>query len=87
MGSEAVPWKILVLEPMLGWVDPPMVYCFEPKIYNGKSGLAFEFFYFFSIESSVSAFIFLTVAPINVNLSKIVVPTPFWHLLSVRQSR
>jgi len=25
MGSGAVPRKILVLDPMLGWVDPPMV--------------------------------------------------------------
>ena len=27
MGSVAVPWKILVLDPMLGWVDPPIVLC------------------------------------------------------------
>ena len=27
MGSQAVPQKILVLDPMLGWVDPPMVLC------------------------------------------------------------
>jgi len=27
MGSGAGPWKILVLDPMLGWVDPPMVLC------------------------------------------------------------
>ena len=27
MGSGAVPWKILVLDPMLGWADPPMVLC------------------------------------------------------------
>ena len=27
MGSRAAPWKILVLDPMLGWVDPPMVLC------------------------------------------------------------
>ena len=27
MGSGAVPQKILVLDPMLGWADPPMVLC------------------------------------------------------------
>jgi len=27
MGSEEAPWKILVLDPMLGWADPPMVLC------------------------------------------------------------
>ena len=27
MGSGAAPQKILVLDPMLGWVDPPMVLC------------------------------------------------------------
>jgi len=27
MGSEVEPWKILVLEPMLGWADPPMLLC------------------------------------------------------------
>ena len=27
MGSGAVHWKILVLDPMLGWEDPPMVLC------------------------------------------------------------
>ena len=27
MGSGAAPRKILVLDPMLGWVDPPMVLC------------------------------------------------------------
>ena len=27
MGSGAVPRKILVLEPMLGWADPPMILC------------------------------------------------------------
>ena len=27
MGSGAAPWKILVLDPMLGWADPPMVLC------------------------------------------------------------
>lgn len=25
MGSEEMPLKILVLDPMLGWADPPMV--------------------------------------------------------------
>ena len=27
MGSGAAPWKILVLDPMLVWEDPPMVLC------------------------------------------------------------
>ena len=27
MGSGAVPQKILVLDPILGWVDLPMVLC------------------------------------------------------------
>ena len=27
MGSGVVPQKILVLDPMLGWADPPMVLC------------------------------------------------------------
>ena len=27
MGSRAAPRKILVLDHMLGWVDPPMVLC------------------------------------------------------------
>jgi len=27
MGFGAAPWKILVLDPMLGWADPPMVLC------------------------------------------------------------
>jgi len=27
MGSEVAPRKILVLEPMLGWANPPMVLC------------------------------------------------------------
>jgi len=27
MGSGAAPWKILVLDPVLNWVDPPMVLC------------------------------------------------------------
>ena len=27
MGSGAAPQKILVLDPMLGWADPPMVLC------------------------------------------------------------
>ena len=27
MGSRAAPRKILVLEPMLGWVDSPVVLC------------------------------------------------------------
>jgi len=27
MGSGATPRKILVLDPMLGWADPPMVLC------------------------------------------------------------
>jgi len=27
MGSRAAPQKILVLDPMLGWADPPMVLC------------------------------------------------------------
>ena len=27
MGSGAAPWKILVLDPMLGRADPPMVLC------------------------------------------------------------
>ena len=27
MGFEATPWKILVLDPMLGWADPRMVLC------------------------------------------------------------
>ena len=27
MGSGAMPRKILVLDPMLGWADPPMVLC------------------------------------------------------------
>ena len=27
MGFGAQPQKILVLDPMLGWVDPPMVLC------------------------------------------------------------
>ena len=27
MGSQAAPRKILVLDPMLGWADPPMVLC------------------------------------------------------------
>ena len=27
MGSGAAPRKILVLDPMLGWADPPMVLC------------------------------------------------------------
>jgi len=27
MGSKAAPWKILVLDRMLGWADPPMVLC------------------------------------------------------------
>jgi len=26
MGSRAAPWKILVLDPMLGWADPPMFF-------------------------------------------------------------
>ncbi len=25
MGSEVAPWKILVLDPMLSWANPPMV--------------------------------------------------------------
>ena len=27
MGSRAAPQKILVLDPMLDWADPPMVLC------------------------------------------------------------
>ena len=27
MGPGAMPQKILVLDPMLGWADPPMVLC------------------------------------------------------------
>ena len=27
MGFEAVPRKFLVLDPTLGWADPPMVLC------------------------------------------------------------
>ena len=27
MGSGAAPQKIFVLDPMLGWADPPMVLC------------------------------------------------------------
>ena len=27
MGFGVAPWKILVLDHMLGWVDPPMVLC------------------------------------------------------------
>ena len=27
MGFGAAPQKILVLDPMLGWADPPMVLC------------------------------------------------------------
>ena len=27
MGFGAAPRKILVLDPMLGWADPPMVFC------------------------------------------------------------
>ena len=27
MGSGVAPQKILVLDPMLGWADPPMVLC------------------------------------------------------------
>ena len=27
MGHRAAPQKILVLDPMLGWVDPPTVLC------------------------------------------------------------
>ena len=27
MGFAAAPRKILVLDPMLGWADPPMVLC------------------------------------------------------------
>jgi len=27
MGSEAAPWNFLVLDPMLGWANPPMVLC------------------------------------------------------------
>src|ERR1700733_11191248 len=27
MGSGVAPWKILVLDPMLGCADPPMVLC------------------------------------------------------------
>ena len=27
MGSGAAPWKILVLDPILGWADLPMVLC------------------------------------------------------------
>ena len=27
MGSKVAPHKILVLEPMLGWADPPIVLC------------------------------------------------------------
>ena len=27
MGSKAAPDKILILDPMLGWIDPHMVFC------------------------------------------------------------
>jgi len=27
MGSGAAPWKILVLEPTIGWAYPPIVLC------------------------------------------------------------
>ena len=27
MGFGATPWKILILDPMLGWADPPIVLC------------------------------------------------------------
>ena len=27
MGSGVAPWKIFVLDPILGWVDLPMVLC------------------------------------------------------------
>jgi len=38
MGSEVVPQKNLVLEPMLGWVDPPMVLCMIFAHVFGRDG-------------------------------------------------
>ena len=38
MGSRAAPQKILVLEPMLGWADPPMVLCMIFAHVFGRDG-------------------------------------------------
>jgi hypothetical protein len=40
MGSGAAPRKILVLDPMLGWADPPMVLCmiFAHDGFFGRDG-------------------------------------------------
>jgi len=38
MGSRAAPRKKLVLEPMLGWADPPMVLCMIFAHVFGRDG-------------------------------------------------
>ena len=38
MGSGAAPQKILVLDPMLGWADPPMVLCMIFAHVFGRDG-------------------------------------------------
>ena len=38
MGSRAAPRKILVLVPMLGWADPPMVLCMIFANVFGRDG-------------------------------------------------
>ena len=38
MGSGAMPQKILVLDPMLGWADPAMVLCMIFAHVFGRDG-------------------------------------------------
>ena len=38
MGSGVAPWKILVLDPMLGWANPPMVLCMIFEHGFGRDG-------------------------------------------------
>jgi len=38
MGSRVAPQKILVLDPMLSWVDPPMVLCMIFAHVFGRDG-------------------------------------------------
>ena len=40
MGSGVAPWKILVLDPMLGWADLPMVLCMFFAHRFGRDGFS-----------------------------------------------
>jgi len=42
MGFGAAPWKILVLDPMLGWADPPMVLCMIFAHGIGRDGFSVD---------------------------------------------